>query len=197
MNLSIESRAGTRACAWSGYALLRDNVQHFIEGGKPSERFAALHGIETAVDSGHCRVDAARLRGEVLRAWYALCRISVDDAAVSIRTRAILTGSSKSPAARGTVNARRTGWRLAGPDDGANTVTASARSFVASVLSLTETAVDGETVEIRRQGPPPRFVRKPSRPPQRRGGNRPFPAARLAGGPTARLHAAFVGPSTK
>lgn len=162
MKLLLVGRAGAGACDWSGYALLRDNVQHFMEGGEPSERFVALHAIEAAVDSGRCRVEAARLRGEVLRAWYALCRVPFSDAAVSVRTRAILTGSAERPTARGTVRASHTGWRLPGAGGDSAAVAESAKKFVATVLSLTERVVDGDTLEVRRHGAAPRFIRRSS-----------------------------------
>jgi hypothetical protein len=112
MRLVISTPGGARACDWESYALLRDNVQHYLEQGVPSERFAALHAIELAVDEGVQRVDAARLRGEVLRAWSALWDIELQDAAVSLRTHAILTDGSAGAAVRGTVQARLAGWAL-------------------------------------------------------------------------------------
>lgn len=97
MQLTLTARSGTVPCTWESYALIRDNVQHFIEGGSPTERFSSLHGIEQAVDFGRCSVDAARLRGEVIRALYALKQVTMGDAAVSIRTRALLTGAAERP----------------------------------------------------------------------------------------------------
>jgi len=159
MKLLLIGRAGARTCEWSGYALLRDNVQHFIEDGEPSERFASLHALEKAVDQGGTVVDAACLRGEVLRAWYALSLIPLELAAVSIRTRAILTGSAHVPPARGTVLAEQVGWELPASAGGPDAVADAASRFVATVLELTEQAVDGDELEVRREGPPPRFAR--------------------------------------
>lgn len=158
MKLFFAGRVGSRRVDWSGYALVRDNIQHFIEGGEPSERFAALHTIERAVDEGRAIVPAARLRGEVLRAWYALANLPLDDAAVSLRTRAIVTGSADRPTATGTIPANRVGWPLPGPELGCGSVADQAAYFIASVLSLTEQAIDGDTIEVRREGPPPRFA---------------------------------------
>jgi hypothetical protein len=152
---------GSRACDWSGYALLRDNVQHFIEGGEPTDRFTALHAIEQAVDDGQCFVDAARLRGEVLRGWYALSRVSLDQAAVSLRTRAILTASTEVPTAPGTVLARKIGWQLPVHPDGSQQVAEAAKSFVTAVLALTERVIDGDRLEVRRYGAAPRFAKHP------------------------------------
>lgn len=149
MKLFIAGRAGTRVCDWKSYALLRDNVQHFLEQGEPSWRFPALHALERAVDHGVLTVDASRLRGEVLRAWCALWKIHVDDAAISLRTRSILTGNAEIPESRGTVAARHAGWDLPVVADAQTPIPRAARHFIQTVLTLTETAVDGDTVEVR------------------------------------------------
>lgn len=151
MNLRLSGGGQQRDVEWSSYALLRDNVQHFLEAGRPSDRFRALHSIEAAVDTGCTfHIDAARLRGEVLQAWYGLRKVRLSEAAISIRTRAILTRSAGQGSARGTAVAAQVGWRL----PVAAAVTASLRSvtaaFVAAVLALTEAATDGDTLAISR-----------------------------------------------
>jgi hypothetical protein len=162
VKLLLIGSADSRVCDWSGYALLRDNVQHFIEGGEPTQRFTALHEIERAVDGGQCFVDAARLRGEVLRGWYALWRVPLDQAAVSLRTRAILTESVDVPTASGTVFAQQVRWELPVNLDGSVRVAEAARGFVTAVLALTERAIDGDRLEVRRHGSPPRFATRKS-----------------------------------
>jgi hypothetical protein len=149
MKLVIEGRAGQRVCDWESYALLRDNAQHFIESGTSSARFCALHEIERAVDCGERVVDAARLRGEVLRAWIALWHVPLEDAAVSLRTRAILTRSRRLPSRRGTVVAAHVGWGvpLAGPS--ASPLPRVAARFIRAVLALTESSVDGDALRVR------------------------------------------------
>jgi hypothetical protein len=148
MQLTLTGRSGSLACTWESYALIHDNVQHFIEGGAPSQRFSALHCIEQAVDSGRCSVDARLLRGEVIRALYALGRVQMRDAAVSLRTRALLTGSAQRPSLRGTVRARNMGWRLpvqAPPNDA---IAESGAEFLSAVLTLTESALAGDALVI-------------------------------------------------
>lgn len=149
MKLFITGRAGTRICDWESYALLRDNVQHFLEQGEPSWRFPALHGLERAVDEGALTVDASRLRGEVLRAWCTLWKIRVDGAAISLRTRAILTGNAELPSSRGTLAAHHAGWELPLEADAETPIPRAARRFIQTVLALTDTAVDGDTLEVR------------------------------------------------
>lgn len=158
MKLVIKGRAGSRVCDWNSYALFRDNVQHFVEQGEPSVDFQALHAIERAVDTGRGWIDAPKLRGELFRAWHALSKVSLDEAAVSIRSRAILTGSLDEPMARGTVSARQVGWELPVQGKGNVQVLVAAGPFVMAILALTERASDGDRLEIRREGEPPRFA---------------------------------------
>jgi hypothetical protein len=159
MKLIVKGTEGRRVVDWESYALLRDNVQHFVEHGTPNGRFWALHGIETAVDVGNCVGDAARLRGEVLRAVAALQWIPLQSAAVSERTRAIMRGSVQGPAEGPTVPADEAACELPISENSSTMVPSAARSFVDAVLSLTEQAQDGDWLEIRRAGDGPTFTR--------------------------------------
>jgi hypothetical protein len=147
------------SCGWSSYALLRDNVQHFAEHGTASERFAALHGLEQAVTSGHSSVEASRLRGEVLGATFVLGGVVMDDAAISLRTRAIMTASACLPEVRGTVQASQVGWELPVAADSSSNLLEHAKPFIRAVLAVTAAAVDGDAVQVWREGDPPRFAR--------------------------------------
>jgi hypothetical protein len=151
MKLTLVGVRGRRELDWTSYALLRDNVQHFIEDGRPSARFAALHAIEAAVDTGALHsVDAARIRGEVLQARCRLAKVRLADAAVSIRTRAIVTGCPGQPASRGTALARHTGWKLSVRADPQALLLSLVADFVDAVLDLTERSVDGEILTVHR-----------------------------------------------
>ena len=149
MKLFITSKTTTRVCTWHSFALLRDNVQYYLEGGGPDGRFPALHGIERAVDDGRYYVDASRLRGEILRAWCALWETKLVAAAISLRTRALLTGSAEVPLSRGTLPARQAGWDLPVHASDETPVPQAAREFIRAVLVLTDTAVDGDLLEVR------------------------------------------------
>ncbi len=137
-------------CDWESFALLRDNVQHFVEGGVQSGRFSALHGIARAVDGDAYAVDAVRLRLEVLQAWSALWPVRVDGAAVSSRTRAIRegrpvpTGGSVTGPVLDEVDLAQFVGQLSEP------VPKAAEAFVATVLSLTNASVAGDKLEVRR-----------------------------------------------
>ncbi len=159
MRLMLKTRQGTRVCDWESYALLRDNVQHFLEEGTPRNRFVALHSFEKAIDAEPECIEAARLRGEVLRAWSALWWRNLEDAAISPRTQAILTRSPALPATVPTVAARHASCGLPIRAAAETPIPRAAGRFVHAVLALTTTAEDGDLIEVRRLGDAPNFAR--------------------------------------
>lgn len=156
MNIVIKSSCGEVRVDWADYALLRDNIQHFVEGGKPSQNYRATHSIERAVDEGRALVDGSRLRGELLGACYKLRRIHLQDAAVSLRTRSLVTRCHARPEKRGTARARFTGWRLPTRKQSGSLVR-YLNPFISSILSVTRTTVDGDRLSV--------YVDRASRPP--------------------------------
>ena len=150
MRLVFTGRAGAGLCDWDSFALLRDNVQHFVEGGVQSGRFSALHSIASAVDGHQCAVDAVRLRLEVLQAWSALWSVRVDRAAVTSRTRSVREGKPARAADSTSEPALVEMDLLPFAHDGSMPVPKAAEAFVATVLSLTKTAVAGDKLEVRR-----------------------------------------------
>ena len=149
MRLIVISQCGRETCDWGSYALLRDNVQHFIEGGRRSGRFRALHQVATAVDHGACTVNAVRLRLEVLKAWAALWQVRLASAAVSCRTRAIREGAPLPSEEAVTQPVGRRAELLPVSGSRNTRVPLAARGFMAAVLSLTRAATAGDTLEIR------------------------------------------------
>lgn len=146
MKLAITGRQGAGLCEWDEFALLRDNVQHYVEAGTQGGRFRALHGIASAVDGKPYVVDAVRLRIEVLQAWEALSGTNLEHAAVSTRTLSIRDGSPI-PSYEGTTSLIATpSWSR----DRSVPVPKAAQAFVAAVLSLTRTAVAGDVLQVRR-----------------------------------------------
>jgi hypothetical protein len=103
---------GACSLEWAHYALLRDNVQHYLESAPGAERFTALHAIERAVDGDAHYLRAVDLRREVQRAWTALGRLPLGESAVSLRTRALLNLGRLPPFVRWTFKAKVTGWTL-------------------------------------------------------------------------------------
>lgn len=161
MELRIAGPKCTRSCTWNSYALIRDNVQHFVEQGAPSGRFSALHELESAVDGETCVVDATQLRREVQHAWQVLGDVPLARAAVSLRTRAIMTNCPERPAIRATAAARATGWELPVQEDENVEVRSAARAFFDAVSEATAAAADGELVAVTLEGGRPRHASSP------------------------------------
>lgn len=159
MKLIVKGAKGKRVFDWGSYALVRDNVQHFIEYGRPNGRFPELHGIESAVDGGSYVADASRLRGEVLRATAALAALPLTEAALTSRTRAIMIGSHCAPQPRPSIDARLAGWDLPVSLGLGRCPDSRRRPFIEAVLSLTSEAVDGDLLQVRRVGDAPAFAR--------------------------------------
>jgi hypothetical protein len=152
MQLIFKSRRGETLLDWADYALLRDNVQHYLESGPGQKVFAALHAVEQVVDGEPRSVGALELRRELQRAWSALADLKLSQSAVSLRTRAILTGCDHPPPIRGTVIARQTGWSLPIAGDDEQPLRTHIGSFVAALLVITDCAATTDDVSVRRDG---------------------------------------------
>jgi hypothetical protein len=150
MRLVFRNSVDSRECDWESYALLRDNVQHYIERGRTSSEFEHLHSIARAIDTGKCLVDALRLRTEVLRAASALRSVQLDVAAVSPRTRAIMLGEWHAVGMGHTVESRMAGWALPVAGLPSDSVPHAAEHFVTAVLDVTRSAADRELLEVER-----------------------------------------------
>jgi hypothetical protein len=77
--------------SWIAYALLRDNVQHHLEGGHRSADFEQLHRIADATRSREVSLPAPRLHAEFVRAREGLRGRSRAELAISLRTRSVIS----------------------------------------------------------------------------------------------------------
>ncbi len=137
MLLLFKTKNGTRYLEWAHYALLRDNVQHYLESGPGHASFKALHGLERAVDGEPKYLHALELRREIQLAWTALASLPLARSAISLRTRARLTGTG-TPHVRGTFDAHAQGWSLPVEDDPHQALRDVVAPFVESLLVLTD-----------------------------------------------------------
>lgn len=151
MELIFESRRGIATLSWSDYALLRDNVQHYLETAGQA-RYEQLHAIERAVDGEPSHLNALGLRREVRHAWAAFAGLTLAECAVSLRTRAFLTGCGCAPAVKGTVLAKLSGWPLPLDADDAQLLQARLSSFVETLLAITDRAEPADRVSVVRGG---------------------------------------------
>lgn len=78
------------------YALLRDNILHHLEHGRPSESFTEVYRIGQVLGGASQLLRATKLSEELAQAR-ALCERSIDDLALSSRTRAVLAVKQELP----------------------------------------------------------------------------------------------------
>jgi hypothetical protein len=96
MSLSFVGPRGSFEERWIVYALLRDNVQHHLEGGQRTPAFAELYGIAEAIGGPPVKVPAQSLRAQIGRAVDLLDK-SIDELAISSRTKTALALRSSLP----------------------------------------------------------------------------------------------------
>lgn len=91
MSLTFVGPSGAFERRWIVYAILRDNVQHHLEAGKPSDAFGAIHAMGEALGRGPegIAVNAARLRDELFVVRERLLSLTIGQLAISVRTRAV------------------------------------------------------------------------------------------------------------
>jgi hypothetical protein len=144
MQLIFKVRDSSARVDWSEYA-------HYLEGKSGQASFAALHGVERAVDGGVASLDATELRSDLTSAWATLGGLTLAESAISLRTRAILTGCARMPLVRGTVLASVSGWRLPVAGDGRQPLRKYLSDFVESVLAITAAATPTDDVYVKKQ----------------------------------------------
>jgi hypothetical protein len=145
MSLIFQGPGGSFERRWIVYAMLRDNVQHHLEGGAPSGEFSALHTLGEALSNGEVTVPAPKLRSELLRARVLLDR-PADDLAVSVRTRAACNLSFPLPAVSATALAAQEDWTVPFPMEGAETLGDLLGSFLEELLRVATGASDSDVV---------------------------------------------------
>jgi len=90
MSLTFVGPKGSAEHRWIEFALLRDNVQHHLEGGTPGDGFATLHRITEALGGKEVELSAADLNAELTKAKDALAKRPVAELAISTRTRSVV-----------------------------------------------------------------------------------------------------------
>jgi hypothetical protein len=147
MSFTFQGPTGSFERRWIVYAMFRDNVQHHLENGEVSEAFRELHQLGNALVQGRVSVPAPELRREIQRSLPLLER-SIDDLAVSVKTRSIQMLRLPLPAISGTTLASEIGWEAPFPLEGALTLSDAFGSLVAELLRITEGAKDGDLVTV-------------------------------------------------
>ncbi|MEO8181869.1 MAG: hypothetical protein ABI895_23795 [Deltaproteobacteria bacterium] len=147
MSMTFVGPAGSVERRWIVYAMLRDNVQHHLEGGVPTPKFEALHQLGDALWRGKVSVSASQLRAELVEVTAILSR-SMDDYAVSLHTRAVCSCLLELPSRRRTDLAKLLEWTVPFPLEGAVTLADAFGSLHEELLRITEGATTSDVVDV-------------------------------------------------
>lgn len=112
MNVIFASSKDRLVVPYSTMLILRDNVLHHLQAGRVAPGYPLLHSLADPRALGHHPLPAAALWEEMSLALAGLHQRNVVDLAVSVQTRALLTGVRDAPAPQATVLARLTGWEM-------------------------------------------------------------------------------------
>lgn len=148
MSFSFVGPAGSAEHRWIAYALLRDAVQHHIEGGKPTPEHAELHRVAEALGGKSIEIPAGRLRAQVQRAKQVLAEKSVAELAVSARTRSVLLYEWPPPADRQTWLLSECGVSLPVLTGHEKTLDDVVGALLDDLLRITEGASDTDVVHV-------------------------------------------------
>ncbi len=148
MSLIFSGRSGSLEERWITYALLRDAVQHHLEGGRPSSRFAVLHSVTRALGNPTISVSAQGLHQELEVARTELLSRPISDLALSERTRAATTLVWSPDLADATALVKDLGSELPLLSGNPHTLGDVFGHFVESLLEITSGAGPEEKIEI-------------------------------------------------
>ena len=150
LEMSISNQVRTFRCGRVLCALLRDNIQHHLEGGIPSGAFPAIHALADAPwDSGPVSVSPVMLIFELEAAWPELRDLPTESLAISIRTRAIITHSRCPPEVHGTVLRRHVNWAIPLAPVASNTLQGVFGELVAGLIGIARETRAGGRILIR------------------------------------------------
>ncbi len=147
VSLTFEGPNGSFERRWIVYAMLRDNVQHHLEGGEPSAAFQSLHQLGEALASGTVSVPAVALRRE-LEPLEQMLERPASDLAVSLRTRAVHSLHFPLPDRRGTSLASDVDFAPPFPLGNTSTLKDVFGSLVSELLRITEGASVTDRVTV-------------------------------------------------
>jgi len=127
--------------------MLRDNVQHHLEGGEPSAAFVHLHSLGQAMWSRTITVPALALRAELEQAA-AVLELPISELAVSSRTQAVQLLAFPLPKTQNTVLMSEVGWEPAFSLEGASTLNDAFGSLVSELLRVTDGATTDSVLTV-------------------------------------------------
>jgi len=90
MSLSFTTEEGAVEIRWIVYALIRDNVQHYLEAGASASRFETIKQISAALGGPPVSLSASRLAEELAVVERDLLPRPIAELAITARTRAVI-----------------------------------------------------------------------------------------------------------
>jgi hypothetical protein len=149
MSLCFEGPKGSVEHPWIAYALLRDNVQHHLEGGRPGPAFSATHAIADALGGSRVLLKARTLHEELETARVALAGRPISELAIGPRTRSVVDrtwppGGSGETTLLGEDRSKVVPWL----PPAATTLDQVFGPFVRSLLEITADCGEDDAVEV-------------------------------------------------
>ena len=148
MSIGFSGPKGWVEQRWIVYAMLRDNVQHYLEGGEPTGEFEALHSIAEVLGGKKLSVPARRLHEELVRAKATLACRPLSDLAISLRTRSVLSFKWPPPERAETILVSEWGGSVPMLNDTVRSMDDVFGHFVDALLQITEGASASDVVEV-------------------------------------------------
>ena len=147
MSLAFVSRRGSFEAPWIGWALLRDNVAHHLDGGRSPGAYEAIHRLGEGLGRAPVKVPAAEVHACVTRALAGLAARPSSDLALSERTERLLEMGWPIPPTVVTRVVGITGQLPWVPGE-ARTLGDVFEGFCSSLLELTRDAAPTDVLEV-------------------------------------------------
>jgi len=149
MSFCFDGPGGALEQRWIVYALLRDNVQHHLEGGHATEAFRSLYRVADALGGTRVVLSARELHAELERAKPSLIGRPISELAISSRTRAVIDCTWPPPRDQvteivGTDFAAAVAWLPAGVDR----LDQVFGHLIRSLIEITQGAKPDDVVEV-------------------------------------------------
>jgi len=122
MNVVFASSTASFVASYPTLLLLRDNIQHHLQCGRPVPGYALIHRIAEPPLRRSQKTLARQLWNEISLGFRGLAELRLEQLAISIRTRALLSGVRDLPPVRGTTLASVAGWSVPIPMEGKSTL---------------------------------------------------------------------------
>ena len=148
MSLLFKGKTGEFEQRWIVYALLRDNIQHHLEGNSPTAVMGTIHRVTEALGGGTVRLEARALHREISDARKALAKMPFAKLAISVRTLAVVSLTWPPPDSNETMLLENQGKRMPFLDLHGETLQDVFGILMDELLRITKGASVDDVVEV-------------------------------------------------